>query len=71
VVGRGFLALGAEHSPPVGESIWGNTALRLNGIAPGAYRDALTGTEVRVSDNALDLGPIFSTLPLALLERRP
>jgi len=74
VVGRLFLALGADDgTSPVGERVWGDTRIHLDGAAgPGHYRDAFTGTELHASgQGVLDLAQVFSALPVALLERTP
>jgi (1->4)-alpha-D-glucan 1-alpha-D-glucosylmutase len=75
--GRLFLGLLGEGAPawrpPVGEEVWGDTAIEASGqLPPGLYRDALTGRRMRPAGEAgtlrFPLARVFSHLPLALLE---
>lgn len=57
--------------PPVGETAWGETGLRLGDGAGDLYRDTLTGTELRPvgAGGLVPLAEVFAHLPVALLER--
>jgi (1->4)-alpha-D-glucan 1-alpha-D-glucosylmutase len=68
VVGRFFTRLG---DPPTGEAAWRDTALRLFPGAPGVWRDAVVGHEVKATGGpqpSLPLAGAFRHLPVALLE---
>jgi len=73
VAGRFFMALGADKAKPVGETIWGDSALFLRrGLAGTAWRDIFTQTPIqavqRNGRSFLPLAEVFAHLPLALLE---
>src|SRR5262249_53748857 len=72
--GRFFTRLGDAKQLPLGSKVWGDTVLVLSqNLAPGLYRDVLTGQQLRSENNGgeieLPLARVFAHLPLALLER--
>jgi (1->4)-alpha-D-glucan 1-alpha-D-glucosylmutase len=73
---RFFIRLGLDSKAPTCPEVWGDTSLLLEGdLAPGRYRDVLTGATVRVPNShgasGLELAEVFSRLPVTLLERVP
>ena len=74
VAGRFFtrLGVGREGRLGLGREAWGDTALGLEGVGAGRYRDVLTGREFGVGGGesaALEVGALLSPLPVALLAR--
>jgi (1->4)-alpha-D-glucan 1-alpha-D-glucosylmutase len=66
--GRFFTRLPAR---PVGARAWRGTSLRLHAGAAAAWRDAITGCEVKATGSQeprLPLSDVFRHLPFALLE---
>jgi (1->4)-alpha-D-glucan 1-alpha-D-glucosylmutase len=60
----------ADALPPTAE-FWSGTRILLPpGIGP-AFEHALTGAEVAVQDDSLDVAPLFDPIPSALLVTRP
>jgi (1->4)-alpha-D-glucan 1-alpha-D-glucosylmutase len=72
VAGRFFAAMGADTTPPLGESAWLDTSLLLDrSLHAPEYRDAISGRIIRPRSDAertLRLGDVFSSLPVAVLE---
>lgn len=73
IAGRFFLSLGAENRRPVGEEVWGDSALLLRrNLARAAWRNVFSDSMIEiVSRNGrptLPLAPVFADLPVALLE---
>ncbi|MGH8696978.1 MAG: malto-oligosyltrehalose synthase, partial [Burkholderiales bacterium] len=68
VAGRLFASLGpAPGELPVGDAVWGDTAVDLSWLPGGvALRDALTG-ETHAAGDALPLGRLFASFPGAAL----
>ncbi|WP_027719436.1 malto-oligosyltrehalose synthase [Desulfovirgula thermocuniculi] len=70
--------LALRHAPPrmelplvapLGQGVWGDTALVLPGGAPCAWRNVFTGEEVQAGEgNVLPLAVAFKGFPVALLE---
>ena len=48
---------------------WGDTALHLEGVEGGGFRDVFTGREFDAGGGALRLADVLSPLPVALLAR--
>ena len=48
---------------------WGDTALHLEGVEGGRFRDVLTGREFDAGAGTLRLADVLSPLPVALLSR--
>jgi len=71
VTGRFFTRLGVGSEGPLGLSrdAWGGTALHLEGVGGGRFRDVLTGRVFEVSSGVLPLADLLSPLPVALLTR--
>ena len=71
VAGRFFTRLGVGREGALGLSreAWGDTALRLEGVEAGRYRDVLTGREFDTGAGELPLAELLSPLPVALLAR--
>lgn len=74
VAGRFFLGLGVAEQLPVGEPVWGNTAVVLEGEEfAGTYRDVFSGQHLRVSRRDLSKGvalaQAFAYAPVAMLEK--
>lgn len=71
IAGRFFLALDAQHRPPIGAQVWQDTTLRLHGaLGQGRYRDFLTGVVHDLSDtDEVRLAVLLEHLPFALLEK--
>jgi (1->4)-alpha-D-glucan 1-alpha-D-glucosylmutase len=74
--GRFFVGLSGTRQPPVGATIWGDTAIVLvDGLAPAEYRNVFTKEKVRATKHGttwlLPLSEVFSHLTVALLERLP
>jgi maltooligosyltrehalose synthase len=71
VAGRFFTRLGVGREGPLrlGREAWGDTALRLEGVEGGCYRDVFTGREFETRGGALPLAELLSPLPVALLLR--
>ena len=69
--GRFFSKLTPPGKFPVGEEVWGKTALALPPEAPTQWRDIFTGdtvTTISAAENpTLTLKQVFSDLPIALL----
>ncbi len=49
---------------------WKNTALSLEGISPGLYRNALTANENQL-EGSVSVGELFDRLPFAILNKCP
>ena len=56
--------------PPVGRSVWGETAVRLPAEFTGAWRSVYTGETVRTSDDVFSVADAFGVFPVALLIRQ-
>ncbi|HEX8354802.1 MAG TPA: malto-oligosyltrehalose synthase, partial [Pyrinomonadaceae bacterium] len=71
VAGRFFtrLGVGREGALSLGREAWGDTALQLEGVEGGRYRDVLTGREFDAGGGALEVAQLLSPLPVALLAR--
>ncbi|HEX8290647.1 MAG TPA: hypothetical protein VF570_02750, partial [Pyrinomonadaceae bacterium] len=71
VASRFFTRLGVGREGPLSlkREAWGGTALHLEGVEGGRYRDVLTGREFEARDGVLQVGEILSPLPVALLAR--
>jgi (1->4)-alpha-D-glucan 1-alpha-D-glucosylmutase len=71
VAGRLFSKLAPSGELPLGEAIWGKTALVLPPEAPTQWRNIFTGdtvTTIAAAKNpTLPLKQVFSDLPVALL----
>ena len=70
--GRWFARLlGAQPGWPVGDSVWGDTAVELAGWPAGdGLINLLTGERVRLAEGSLlPLSTLFETLPFAAVER--
>ena len=65
------LGVGREGALSLKREAWGGTALHLEGVEGGRYRDVLTGREFEARDGVLQVGEILSPLPVALLARVP
>ncbi|MET0650766.1 MAG: malto-oligosyltrehalose synthase [Pyrinomonadaceae bacterium] len=63
------LGVGREGALSLKRETWGDTALHLEGVEDGRYRDVLTGREFEVRDGVLPLAEVLSPLPVALLSR--
>jgi (1->4)-alpha-D-glucan 1-alpha-D-glucosylmutase len=70
LAGRFFMGgVGGDSPWASGPVHWGATRVRTPEPLRGRiWRDALTGRELRETGDGLDLGEVFSTLPMALLE---
>ncbi|HEX7899252.1 MAG TPA: malto-oligosyltrehalose synthase [Planctomycetota bacterium] len=69
LTGRFFSGLLAEAPWAAGAAVWGGTRVTLPEALRGRrWRDVLSGRELADSSEGLDLGQVFETLPLALLE---
>ena len=54
--------------PPLGRKVWGDTAVSLPvGVPRGAYRNALTGERVVLSDEPTPAAEVFGVFPAAVL----
>jgi (1->4)-alpha-D-glucan 1-alpha-D-glucosylmutase len=71
VAGRFFtrLGVGREGALNLSREAWGDTALQLEGVEAGRYRDVFTGREFDTRDGAVDVAGLLSPLPVALLIR--
>jgi (1->4)-alpha-D-glucan 1-alpha-D-glucosylmutase len=71
VSGRFFtrLGVGAEGALSLSPEAWGDTALHLEGVEAGRFRDVLTGREFDAGAGSLRLSDVLSPLPVALLAR--
>jgi (1->4)-alpha-D-glucan 1-alpha-D-glucosylmutase len=71
VAARFFTRLGVGREGALGlkREVWGGTALHLEGVEGGRYRDVLTGREFEARDGVLQVGELLSPLPVALLTR--
>lgn len=63
------VALAGRFFLQLGDAGWGNTEVRVPGAGDSAYRDAISGHEVRARAGSIALTDAFSRLPVALLER--
>ena len=63
------LGVGREGTLSLRREMWGDTALHLEGVEGGRYRDVLTGREFEARDGVLPLAEVLSPLPVALLSR--
>ncbi len=73
VAARFFTNLGDATQLPIGEQVWGKTAILLpDELASGLYRDVITGLNVRTIEHEgkrlLPLAKAFVHLPAVLLE---
>jgi (1->4)-alpha-D-glucan 1-alpha-D-glucosylmutase len=60
----------AQLEPPLGEKVWGETALVLPGQAPARWINVFTGERMRVpEESTLPLAEVFGHFPVALLNR--
>ena len=64
VVPRLFCSLVQGEEPPVGQAVWGETAVDL---PAGRWRDIITGAEIGVGSSQTRLSELFSALPLSVL----
>ncbi|MGE0128427.1 MAG: malto-oligosyltrehalose synthase [Blastocatellales bacterium] len=73
VATRFFIRLINGGHPPVGDEVWGDTAILLNDELAGCYRDVFTGrnvcTQERRGGLGLSVAETLAQLPVALLER--
>jgi (1->4)-alpha-D-glucan 1-alpha-D-glucosylmutase len=71
VAGRFFTRLGVGREGPLRlqAEAWGDTALELEGVEGGRYRDVFTGRVFDAAGGALDVAKLLSPLPVALLVR--
>ena len=71
VAGRFFtrLGVGREGALSLSRDAWGGTALHLEGIEGGRFRDAFTGRVFEAGAGVLPLAELLSPLPVALLSR--
>ncbi|HJQ35326.1 MAG TPA: malto-oligosyltrehalose synthase [Pyrinomonadaceae bacterium] len=71
VSGRFFTRLGVGREGPLSLSreAWGDTALQLEGVEGGRFRDVFTGREFDASAGTLRLSDVLSPLPVALLTK--
>lgn len=60
-------ALVAPGTFPLGEGVWGRTALSLQGELPKRWENVLTGERLEVSGGNMSVGRLFSSFPLAVL----
>ncbi|MBO0801447.1 MAG: malto-oligosyltrehalose synthase, partial [Blastocatellia bacterium] len=72
---RFFTRLGDLNRQPLGEEVWGNTAIILPQGLAGCYRDRFTGnitcSQKSGDEYSLSLAEAFSQLPVALCEKEP
>lgn len=70
-VPRLVASLCAAEEPPLGEDVWGDTAIMLPQDAPRSWRNAFTGETVKVSRSSgvqsLHLRDVLLSFPVALL----
>jgi len=60
--------VGGVERPPLGEEVWGNTALTLpNDCAGRAFRNLFTGETVTVEQASIPLAGVLAKFPVALL----
>jgi len=75
VVPRMVRKVGGETAFPLGESVWGKSAIVLPGSSPINWINVFTGESLSASvsrrKKRLPLGEIFSNLPFALLKHVP
>jgi (1->4)-alpha-D-glucan 1-alpha-D-glucosylmutase len=71
VAGRFFTRLGVGREGPLrlSREAWGDTALSLEGVGGGRYREVFTGREFDARGGTLGVSELLSPLPVALLER--
>jgi (1->4)-alpha-D-glucan 1-alpha-D-glucosylmutase len=71
VASRFFMRL--TDQLPVGEEVWGDTAIAIPAGLDGCYRDLFTGCRICAQagqeQSKMRLAEVFSDLPIALLER--
>jgi (1->4)-alpha-D-glucan 1-alpha-D-glucosylmutase len=69
VVPRLTRSLAEAGSFPIGERTWGDTAIVMNGVDGEAWVDRISGGTRTTADDAIAVGSLFESLPVALLER--
>jgi (1->4)-alpha-D-glucan 1-alpha-D-glucosylmutase len=70
VVPRLSHGLAGDGRFPVGDEVWGDTALQLLSLAGGGFLDMLTGREISAAAPLVGVGEVLSQLPVALLVSR-
>ena len=73
VVPRRVVSLTEENERlPLGAEIWDTTSLVIPESQPGAeYHNVLTGERLKATEAGLPVAEVFSSFPVALLERIP
>jgi (1->4)-alpha-D-glucan 1-alpha-D-glucosylmutase len=73
VAARFFMRLESGSRLPIGDEVWGNTALKIEEALGGCYRDVFTGRSIcarlQPQGSELLLAEVCAHLPVALLER--